>query len=46
VCFGHIGAIVVIDIATLQMREVVERTDGGAIWLDDHTLLIDVHEGG
>jgi len=45
VCFGHIGGIVVIDIATLQMREVVERTDGGAIWLDDHTLLIDVHEG-
>jgi Tol biopolymer transport system component len=42
VCFGHIGAIVVIDIASLQMREVVERTDGGAIWLDDHTLLVDV----
>jgi len=44
VCFGHIGAIAVIDIATLQMREVVERTNGGAIWLDDHTLLIDVYE--
>jgi Tol biopolymer transport system component len=35
------GPIVVIDVATRQMRQVASGGEG-AIWLDDHTLLIDV----
>jgi Tol biopolymer transport system component len=38
------GAVIVVDIATGDFTRVGEAGEAGeAIWLDDHTLLVDVH---
>jgi Tol biopolymer transport system component len=43
VCSDDAGGIVVVDIATGDDSLVAEGS--AAIWLDDHTLLVDVHGG-